>query len=374
MTKRVTELPALTGIRGIAASWVAFGHLLQGDPPFPIYSYLSVLWVNVHVPVELFFILSGFIMMHVYAHPALFRDRWWVLRFLSARFSRLYPAYVVSIFLLIGPRIIGSCLHMTEESHTLNLYHLGVNLVLLQGWGLNVPSLVSPEWSVSVEVFAYIIVFPFFVKIYLAMKSWWQHLIVAASCIAGLVCLGWPTPYLLWVVSLEFVLGASCYGLRVSLGERARKFAWVNDLVFIILVMSLFLNYWNNPFGRVLTVLSLGLWIWGLSYARCWIGRLLSTRAFVWLGLISYSLYVVHDTAYHYMWKVVKLRPTLHAYGAEVFGLGVLAYFIAAVLIAAAMYYFLECPAREFLRSWFDRLLKREGTTKEPISIADGRG
>lgn len=63
------SLWSLTGIRGVAAIWVVVFHLGQGTPNFSIvpglYSYSLVF--NGFRGVDLFFILSGFIMMHAHA-------------------------------------------------------------------------------------------------------------------------------------------------------------------------------------------------------------------------------------------------------------------------------------------------------------------
>lgn len=363
MARQAEGLPALTGMRGFAACWVAAGHLLLSVPStFPVHTFFGVITLNVQVPVELFFVLSGFIMMHVYGNAKFLGRERWVLRFLAARFSRLYPAYVAAMILLEGPRWLGGWMSGTEVSASFSFYQLVVNLLLVQNWGVVIPSIVPPEWSVSVEVFAYIIVFPFFVRIFVVQKSGLGHLLTALACLGGLAWTGWPRQeQWLWVVTLEFILGASCYGLRRAAGAVVKKWARFNDVVFVLMLAGLALHLSQHPLSRIMVAASLGLWILGLSYGRCGMGRLFSSRFFVYLGVISYSLYVVHVPAYCYGWKIASLSPALVS-GESGTYVGALLVYGLAILSAALLYHGVEAPSRGYLRKKFDGWLDRDGS------------
>ena len=81
---RVRDIPALTGLRGIAALWVVFFHLEYGSAiPIIEKGYLGV---------DIFFILSGFILMHAYSGPK--SNKFGYTRFIKARIARVYPLIV----------------------------------------------------------------------------------------------------------------------------------------------------------------------------------------------------------------------------------------------------------------------------------------
>ena len=99
-TVRPVSLPGLTGLRGIGAIWVVVFHAQHGmNLPVADAGYLGV---------DLFFILSGFILSH--AHP---ETRWdWVRyrTFLRTRFARILPMHwaglaLVGLVLVVYPRI-----------------------------------------------------------------------------------------------------------------------------------------------------------------------------------------------------------------------------------------------------------------------------
>jgi hypothetical protein len=96
-----TRVPSLDGLRGIAALAVmefhfALFYLPQANllkiVPFLSRAYLSV---------DLFFLISGFVMAHVYglALATNWRTQW--PTFAAARFARLYPALAVTTLVIL---------------------------------------------------------------------------------------------------------------------------------------------------------------------------------------------------------------------------------------------------------------------------------
>src|ERR1700739_4764025 len=93
------DIPALTGLRFVAAATVVWAHFAEssGFAPFGVRSPISV------IGMPLFFTLSGFIVHYVYA--ATFAKSWRAAApaFALARFSRLYPLFfAILVFYLLG--------------------------------------------------------------------------------------------------------------------------------------------------------------------------------------------------------------------------------------------------------------------------------
>lgn len=80
-----TEIPALTSLRGLAALTVLIFHVI---PDFR--GYLAV---------DLFFLLSGFVLTHVYRQIVLTRQSYF--KFLKARLARIYPVHLVILIVLL---------------------------------------------------------------------------------------------------------------------------------------------------------------------------------------------------------------------------------------------------------------------------------
>src|SRR5277367_5726076 len=86
------RISSLDGLRGIAAMTVVAFHfnvffLPQARLPFLNRAYLSV---------DLFFLLSGFVMAHVYGRDLAFNWQIYWQRFAVARFARIYPLFAIT--------------------------------------------------------------------------------------------------------------------------------------------------------------------------------------------------------------------------------------------------------------------------------------
>src|SRR5579872_5470162 len=88
------EIKPLTSIRGIAAMWVYFSHCQFLEAYNPFFARLTG---NGFYGVDIFFILSGFILSYVHIEDftagAAVRSNY--TRFLFLRFARIYPLHFV---------------------------------------------------------------------------------------------------------------------------------------------------------------------------------------------------------------------------------------------------------------------------------------
>src|SRR5690242_14121324 len=98
-----SEIRALTGLRGVCAVWVMLFHAFFCAPFFgtPLDWVLSA----GHMGVDVFFVLSGFVLAYNYA------DATWTARsygaFLRKRFARIYPvhAFMLLVFVVVVPLV-----------------------------------------------------------------------------------------------------------------------------------------------------------------------------------------------------------------------------------------------------------------------------
>src|SRR6516162_6973791 len=95
-TQKVANLRALTGVRALAAFWVVALHYSRFDERFYNLGVANELVRAGGLGVTVFFVLSGFIMTHVYRskfRANLSFSSWG--DFLQNRVARLYPVHVV---------------------------------------------------------------------------------------------------------------------------------------------------------------------------------------------------------------------------------------------------------------------------------------
>jgi peptidoglycan/LPS O-acetylase OafA/YrhL len=148
---RRPEIPALTGLRGVAAYSVLIAHALifTGRSWPPLYNLA-------HFAMSLFFVLSGFVIQYNYG-TSFAKNRFGeaTKRFLLARFARLYPLYFVGLVFSVS--FIPKSVIFTNPWVALSC------LTLTQAW-FNVSSTVGDimgnSWSISTEFGFYVLFIP----------------------------------------------------------------------------------------------------------------------------------------------------------------------------------------------------------------------
>ena len=171
-----TYLSNLTPIRGIAALLTVIFHvdLMLGNGGDMLLKFSDSMFINrLYLMVDLFFVLSGFVMLHVYGQWfSQSVNRVDFKRFTIARFARVYPLHLA--MLLITATIFGvsglvgipeNTIIQTENS----LYSFVTNLLLLQSMNLHTWfSWDHASWSISTEWWMYML-FPFLVRPFLGL-------------------------------------------------------------------------------------------------------------------------------------------------------------------------------------------------------------
>ena len=354
------NLPALTGIRGIAAVYVVMFHFAVNiGVSAPIRMFVS----HGYLAVDLFFILSGFVMALNYA--TLFTEGWNVLslrKFLFRRVGRVYPLYFITMVAtaaLIAKGII------SPPAHLKFWRDLGFNLLMLQTW-IPSTSLLSSSWSISAEWAAYL-VFPLCLWLGYHSASRMNKVVVSVCCLACLAALSvvprvltdsphtWTllditgfahhTPWPVLRCLPEFILGivsAKCFADGdLAVFQRAPV---LGTFIAVAILGLLFTKHCD------LTVVALfSLLICDLAVSNSWPSRLARSRVAVHLGVLSYSVYLLHVLFQPLVNTIHGAMNHHHLHHGRT-----MASVIVAVLVYACSflaYHVIEEPGREFVKS-----------------------
>ncbi|QMS87630.1 acyltransferase [Nostoc edaphicum CCNP1411] len=369
------HIKPLTSLRGIAALFVVIHHFSYYTLPKTGSTLLaySDFFRNGYLWVDFFFILSGFIMTHVYVGDFSLKVNSSNYRsYLLSRFARIYPLHIFILSLFVGLEIIKIFLLPTSAfTGKFNLTALFANVFLLQAFDLNCPPLFwcdtywnEPAWSISVEFVIYCI-FPFLLFFLLRNSPKKDLIIYSFTLFSILLLIAFSRGNLDSIIGipsiarcgLECVLGIITY--KVYHRGNYKKYFNLNLLAiiaitWIILIMNYYWSYWRSLHDW-LVLPAFCLLILALSVNNNGvISKFLSSRLMLYLGTISYSIYMIH-------WFLQELLKIFWFYEFhKAFGKGFTEYeiltslgaFLMIVLLTASLTYrFVEVPARNYLKS-----------------------
>lgn len=345
------DLKPLTVLRFFAAAWVVLFSLW---PRLDV-GFTPAIVGKGYLGVEVFFILSGFILCHVYL-PAAEEGRFRYGAFLWARLARIYPLHLVTMA-AIG--LFGAAALLAGRAIDPNILSTPAvmpNLLLVHAWGLApVSGWNHPSWSISAEWFAYL-AFPAFAWIAIRLRK------APEAALAGALVLlfslnaifakltGFPLTQatIAWgalrIVPC-FAYGAALYLFRRSGAVQRRTTAHVGAAIF---GAALLVGAQQGLPDPVLVALAGGLILF-LAALSSTGSNALTHPTLVYLGEISYSIYMVHT-----LWDLVLVNgaaSALHLQDKRL-PLGLWLVLVTGVVpLAAASYHLIERPARERLRA-----------------------
>jgi len=290
-TDKKLPLQALTGVRFLAAFLVVALHFAQPKDPL-IKAFVG----HGFIGVTLFFVLSGFILSYTYSlAPGEMKGT--ASSFWSARFSRIYPMYLISLVLATPVVLYWSILP--------NPYLPALaSLSLTQAWlPFAMREWNPPGWSLSAEAFFYLL-FPFAIT-RISRLSCTRLLNFSALCWAA--SLTAPLVYVVngsinldfWMFNPlvrlpEFLLGVAVGVLWLKTRSQLIFPKYLAEISFIALIAVLCLPVHNAYLINGACAPLMVAIIFGLAESRGILARILSTRLFVLLGSASYSLYILH--------------------------------------------------------------------------------
>ena len=373
-THKPERLDALTGLRFFAAINIVFFHF--SNPQW--FGFLAPVVNNGYIALGLFFLLSGFVLAYNYGGAAREGklDKLNKARFWKARFTRLYPVYLLS--LLMSWRMVSAeygahaqpvYWNNTALTGQHGMFWVGMALtpLLLQGWFPSLATFLNtPAWAMPAEAFMYSL-FPWLARVKRPATVWSNLALLAGVWAVGMVPGAlymafqpdgiahpdrWSYGYWLWALKYtplphlaSFVFGILLVGLD-ALVPRSSRLRLLLGLVgftgvFILLEMGPMV-----PFVLLHDALLMPLFgciVLGLAGENL-LSAAFSFRPFVFLGEASYCLYILHFN----LWMWIHDTHLPERLGVARFDPWISYALLLAVAVAAML--LVEKPAQRQLR------------------------
>lgn len=380
MISRPTYLSNLTPLRGIAALMVVIFHFSIFVTPL-IDPQTSLVMRRWYLLVDFFFVLSGFIMMHVYG--SWFEDnvsRGNYQKYLGARFARIYPLHFVTLLWVVSLftffRVKGIYLD-ANASAVGDFSKIPEHVFLLHG--LDMPrtgTWNTPSWSIAAEWLMYLI-FPFLVQPFYRFRTYSViivligALLLYASIPSGVISPGFEaykiendidnivTPWNLARCLAGFLIGMVTYrAFQAKIGIEWLKNGWLMPFIGVGLLVS-----YHFKLTDLITIWAFPIIILIACYNQGRVSGILQSNIFQRLGDWSYSIYLVHIPVI-FTFLAIKLlqnppvpntpSPPLTYVGGWAPWLMCFIFVLLVIGVAALTYRFVEVPARKWLNAKFE--------------------
>ena len=314
----VDRVPSLTGVRALAALLVVGTHAAYTTGKYT-HGYVGLLVSRMEIGVPIFFVLSGFLLFGPWvkaavagsAAPSVKRYAWHrVRRIMPAYVITVLAAYVVYHFRDAGP----------NPGHSWNglLRNLTLTQIYTDSYMFShLHQGLTQMWSLAVEVAFYLVlpVIAYLLLVVLCGRQWRPYLLLAGLGALVLTSPAWmvlvhTTDFLpdgapLWLPGyLAWFVGGMMLTVLAAMGVRCYWFVALPLALVCFAIASTPIagEPTTSPSGLAQAVVKTLIYaviatlvVAPLALAdRGWYSRLLASRPMVWLGEISYEIFLVH--------------------------------------------------------------------------------
>ena len=346
---RQNEIRSLTAVRALAAAMVFANHYSALPTYVAPPGILSVVVQQGYIGVDLFFVLSGFILTVRYFQE-LTNHTFNPGKYFQRRVARIYPLYFTILVLTLLLR------HQTPNI---------TNLTLTQGFFSDYfPTGISTAWTLTVEECFYLI-FPLMLLTIIPVRRPIRTFSTLAAWTAGFLILGYilmmwarqsgvdlqagflgrpegnpmyPFSYTIFGYVFDFSVGIF---VAIPYLKGIKWKSWQSTLLAVIAIGGIvwcqnIIDVHNgglSPDRFIVYIIALfsGILIIALTCENAPLSRFLSWKVFVYLGRISFALYLIQNTALIDFMRGWDLVP----------------FYIGANIMCAVLYQFVEEPARK---------------------------
>jgi len=352
---RLKTINALTGVRFLAAMLVFlfhFGAAFSERIGMP--SFISAFLHNGKIGVSIFFVLSGFILTYTYTKK--FAVKVDLMDFFVARFSRIYPVYLLALLVMLP-----------VLPDALDTWSTICVLGMVQSWTLPFSNFggtwVMQAWTLSVELFFYIC----FPLLLILMRNIKLQTIVMSLLITSLLIITLGTPWIdpgvkfvpfiptsltpiLPILRLpEFIFGMLICKFMFSAPQVGEKISSFGLSLFTIFIIMALLAFSDAVQLKSIATVVFGILIIQLSYGRNLLVSLLSSKYMLLLGGASYALYIMQGPIRQWLYWAVD-QAILTEKVASVLNP------VFAISLSVAIFVYWEEPVRNFLRNAYYKI------------------
>lgn len=374
---RAKQIDALTSLRFVAAALIVIFHSKHNFGGFSFADHFSLTQA-----VSMFYVLSGFILSHTHKTITSGSD---LTKFYVNRIARIWPLHLLTA--------ISAIYIINSYGGPLPPTDIALNLTLSQSW---IPkpetyfSLNGVSWSLSNEIFFYA-VFPLLI---LNIEKTWRFKLLTTILLTILMLFAFKDSerqLMLWSAYIspltrlsEFMLGIAAYQIYLKSQNLKKPKAFTSSCIEFIALFFVACAMWvgdlnffsglplavNKPvaiwFANCGGALAFAFLIVILAHQRGIISKSMQSRPLVYLGEISFSLYMVHQIVI----RLFEMYPSATAGLSLPVTLTI--YYSSAIAAAAFAHFLVEKPAQKLI-TWATGYSKKIEPSTNALNMKKAR-
>jgi exopolysaccharide production protein ExoZ len=340
------RINTMEGARGLAVALVFFVHYHAAFATWASTERATAwisqfLWTIGHSGVDLFFVLSGYLIYGAAIKPSLHYGR-----FMKRRVQRIYPTFLVVFATYFVLSFVFPSESKLPSDTGAAFAYVVQNLLLLPGL-FPIEPMISVAWSLSYEFFFYLTL-PVIVLV-LSLQKWQPRsrvafwLAVAAVYVASWFLLAPQASRM-----LSFLAGILVYeGVHSSRFSLTTAKEWMA----LALTAAAFAAFWfleplpnGQLFRTILSAFVFGLLVFALFRAEGPLRTAFSWTPMRWLGNMSYSYYLIHALAINATAMVLQKLLPQSLQSASMYWLLMLPVFMATIVTSTLLFALVEKP------------------------------
>ncbi len=357
----------LDALRGICALLVAMYH-------FNSNGYLASLLLvqNGWLFVDYFFVLSGFVIAHSYGQR-LSERQVSVGKFMGLRMGRIYPLHIavllafaaLELVLVLGGETIARYVSREPFTGSRSWEALFQNIFLLQSFGIpGGAGWNGPAWSIAAEIWTYWL----FALVFLVPRRFmlWLVALLVGSAAMSLVSYAADLHVTFNGGILRCIFGFGVGVLTYHAFRRIGGFGGTGWELAALILTIVYVSYAELEL-TFFAPLVFGAMIFILASERGLVAKALRHTAFQKLGLVSYSIYMVHIFLQGRLGEVLQITKLVDLsvdrdgrtllQGSPLMADAITIVMLILLVIASFIsYYLIEKPGRDLSRKWLSRL------------------
>jgi len=311
----------------------------------PFAGFLKLIYQYGGLAVETFWMISGVIFFYFYLN-VIQDKKISFLHFMGLRFSRLYPLHLVTLISIAFLQYLYFKKFGTTFIYGNNdILHLVLNIFMISFWNAKFGlSFNGPFWSVSVEIFVYMI---FFLLTFTGLFKKGRNFILIALLFFCFYCLGIISPF----YDCLFYFFAGC--LLAQFFNKIH-FGWLTVILsfaFLLIMAKYQLPELRNNFYFI-RILDLMIKTGVFTFLIVSFSRIFSRVDFNWknilreMGNMTYSIYMIHVSI------CILMILLFNQHGIEFYNnnLFFLLYLVFTCLLGYLFYRFFELPVQNWIR------------------------